>query len=67
MLERAIAIEFGDRIRAMSIFNFGESADPSSPYDFNKAKLYGNARFKPAWFTDQEVRARAVRTYRPGR
>lgn len=58
-------IEFGDRVRAMSIHNFGESSDPSSSHYFDQAALYARREFKPAWFTTEEVNAHTERVYHP--
>ena len=58
-------VEFGPRVRASSIVFFGQSGDPDSPHHFDQAELYGQARFKPAWFHEDEVRENAERVYRP--
>jgi len=60
-------IEFGDTIRAASILNFGESADPKSSHYFDQAALYARREFKPAWFTMNDIRAHAERIYQPGK
>lgn len=59
-------IEFGPAVRARSIMPFGQSADPASPHHLDQAELYGRGEFKPVWTTLEEVRANAVRSYRPG-
>lgn len=59
-------IEFGPSVRGRSVVVFGESGDPASPHFFDQAPLYAERRFKPAWFTREEVEANAVESYRPG-
>jgi acyl-homoserine-lactone acylase len=59
-------IEFGPTVRARSILNYGQSGDPASPHYFDQARLYAERRFKPAWFTREEVEANAVRSYEVG-
>jgi acyl-homoserine-lactone acylase len=58
-------VEFGPRVEARSILFFGQSGDPDSPHYFDQAALYGQARFKPAWFQREDVMANAERIYRP--
>jgi acyl-homoserine lactone acylase PvdQ len=56
-------VEFGPTPRAMSVLNYGQSGDQASPHFFDQAALYAARRFKPAWFTRQEVQGNAVRSY----
>jgi penicillin amidase len=56
-------IEFTPTVRAQSVFVFGQSGDPTSPHYFDQAELYSANRFKPAWFSLEDVEAHAERTY----
>jgi acyl-homoserine lactone acylase PvdQ len=56
-------VEFGPVPRAGSILNFGQSGDPDSPHFFDQASLYVERRFKPAWFTREDVETNSVRSY----
>lgn len=54
-------IEFGSTIRCRSVLNFGQSGDPASKHFFDQAALYATRTFKDAWFSDDDVKAHAVR------
>ena len=56
-------VEFTPEVQARSIFVFGQSGDPASPHYFDQAELYSQMRFKPAWFSREDVGQHAVRTY----
>jgi len=58
--------EFGDKVQASTILQFGESSDPKSPHFMDQAELYSKRQFKPAWFEWSDVLAHAKQTYHPG-
>ncbi len=59
-------VEFGDRVRAKSLLAGGQSGDPNSAHFDDQAEMYAKATFKEVPFYEEEVRARAEETYRPG-
>ncbi|MCA9075476.1 MAG: penicillin acylase family protein [Planctomycetaceae bacterium] len=58
--------EFGDRITADSLLQFGVNGNPDSPHYFDQAKLLSERKLKKAWFYEDEVKANTVRSYHPG-
>jgi hypothetical protein len=45
---------------------FGESSDPAAPNYLDQANLYAKRKFKPAWFSLDEIKAHAYSVYHPG-
>jgi acyl-homoserine-lactone acylase len=58
--------EFGERVKARSLLQFGVSGMPDSPHFFDQATLLSERRLKEAWFYEDEVAAHTVVTYHPG-
>ena len=58
--------EFSNPVKAATVLQFGESANPDSPHFMDQAALYSKQQFKPAWFDWSEVLAHAKQSYHPG-
>ncbi len=59
-------VEFGDRVKAMSILAGGQSGDPDSPHFDDQIERYAKAEFKEVVFYKEDVIENALRSYRPG-
>ena len=59
-------VEFGRRVRALSIHTFGASGNPKSKHYMDQAMLYARGEFKPAWLTLEDIKANLEASYHPG-
>jgi acyl-homoserine-lactone acylase len=60
------AVEFGLKVVARAVSAGGESGDPHSPHFADQVDLYAKGDLRPVYFYPEDIKAHAVRTYRPG-
>ncbi|REK18838.1 MAG: acylase [Planctomycetota bacterium] len=60
------AVEFGQPVKAYTIISYSQSELPDSPHFNDQAPLFSANRMKRAAFTDAEIEAQLIRSYRPG-
>jgi acyl-homoserine-lactone acylase len=61
-----IIVEFGDVPRAYSVLAYGESARDESPNHSDQAAMFARGELKRVAFTERDIQASTVRSYRPG-
>jgi acyl-homoserine-lactone acylase len=61
-----LAVEFTDPPRAYSVLGYGQSAREDSPHYADQAMLFARGEMKPVAYTQEDVKRRALRRYRPG-
>jgi len=59
-------VEFGPKVRALSIHTFGASGDPKSRHFMDQAPMYARGEFKPSLLMLDEIRANLESSYHPG-
>ena len=59
-------VEFGPRVRALSVHTFGASGDPKSKHFMDQSALYVRGEFKSSPLTLGEVKANLEASYHPG-
>ncbi len=59
-------VEFGPKVRALSVHTFGASGDPKSKHFMDQSALYTRGEFKPAWLTLEDIKANLESSYHPG-
>jgi acyl-homoserine-lactone acylase len=60
-------VEFGNKVKAKTILAGGQSGDPASPHFSDQAQRYADVQFKDVAYYLEDVKQRAVSTYRPGK
>ncbi len=60
-------VEFGEKVKAKSILAGGQSGDPNSPHFMDQAQRYADRNFKDVAYYKEDVEARAVKKYQPGK
>jgi acyl-homoserine-lactone acylase len=60
------AVEFSQPPRAFTIVAYSQSDVPNTPHFSDQAPLFSANRLKPAAFTEDEIQAQLLKTYRPG-
>ena len=60
------AVEFSDPPRAFTNVAYSQSDVPTSAHFADQAPLFSANRLKPAAFTEAEIAARLLKSYRPG-
>jgi acyl-homoserine-lactone acylase len=59
-------VEFGDKVRAMTLLAGGQSGDPDSPHFDDQAQRYVDRAFKEVAYYKEDVERSAQRSYHPG-
>lgn len=59
-------VEFGEKVKAMSMLAGGQSGDPDSKHFLDQAQRYADKDFKAVAYYREDVEARAEARYRPG-
>ncbi|MEO5500895.1 MAG: penicillin acylase family protein, partial [Ginsengibacter sp.] len=60
------AVEFGPRVKALSLLAGGESGHPDSNHFFDQGQMYSQGKFKEVLFYKEDVLKHATKTYHPG-
>lgn len=61
-----LAVEFTDPPRAYSVLAYGQSNREDSPHFSDQASLFAANEMKEVAFTEEQIRSRTIRRYRPG-
>ena len=59
-------MEFGETPRAYSVLLYGNSNQEDSPYFYDQAEMFANNRMKRVAYTESDIAAMLVESYRPG-
>jgi acyl-homoserine-lactone acylase len=60
-----LAVEFTTPPTAYSILAYSQSEDPNSPHHTDQTALFAEEKWKPAWFTEEDIAKNLERSYQP--
>ncbi|PYT17049.1 MAG: hypothetical protein DMG59_08680 [Acidobacteria bacterium] len=60
-----LAVEFTSPPTAYSVVAYSESDDPKSPHLNDQSALFAQEKWKPAWFTEEDIARHLERSYHP--
>ena len=61
-----LAVEFGETPRAWSVLAYGQSSREDSPHLTDQLAMFARGELKPVAWSEEEIAADLVRSYRPG-
>ncbi len=61
-----LLVEFGDVPRAYTVLAYGQTARSGAPHYADQAAMFARGELKRVAWTEVEIRAAAIRRYRPG-
>lgn len=59
-------VHFTKPLRAWSVLAYGQTTSWDSDYGSKQLELFAKGKLRPIWFTDDEIGAHTLITYRPG-
>ncbi len=59
------AVEFTSPPTAYSIVAYSQTDDPRSPHHNDQSALFASEKWKPAWFTEEDIAKHLERSYHP--
>ena len=61
-----LVVEFGDVPRARTVLAYGQTARLGAPHYADQAAMFARGQMKDVAWTDEDIRRRTIRVYRPG-
>ncbi len=61
-----LVVEFGDVPRARTVLAYGQTARLGAPHYADQAAMFARGQMKEVAWTDEDIRRKTIRVYRPG-
>ena len=61
-----LVVEFGDVPRARTVLAYGQTARLGAPHYADQAAMFARGQMKDVAWTDEDIRRKTIRVYRPG-